>query len=187
MGAKGTIVAFSGAIGTGKSKISAALSQRLHWPRTSFGDYVRSYAQANGKDPEDRATLQALGQALVLTDVDSFVENVLRQVEWRERGNLILDGLRHVEVRQALLQQLRDVAVLKLVHVTVDEDTRLERAGERGIEQRMLSRYDQDLTEAQMSRIVPPYADLILDGTLPVEMAITMIVTKLGLPAYEPA
>ena len=119
-------------------------------------------------------------------DVDGFVANVLRQVEW-QRGNLILDGLRHVEVRQALLQQLRDVAVLKLVHVTVDEDTRLERAGERGIEQRMLSRYDQDLTEAQMSRIVPPYADLILDGTLPVEMATNIIVSKLGLPAYEPA
>lgn len=187
MGAKGTVIAFSGAIGTGKSKISTALGQRLHWPRTGFGDYVRSYARANGKDPDDRATLQALGQALVLTDVDGFVAKVLSQVEWMESGNLILDGLRHVEVRQALLQQLRDVAVLKLVHVTVDEDTRLERAGERGIEQRMLSRYDQDLTEAQMSRIVPPYADLILDGTLPVEMSITMIVSKLGLRAYEPA
>lgn len=183
----GTVVAFSGAIGVGKSSLSRALQERLGWPRVSFGQYVRDYAAANGKDADDRATLQQLGQALVLTNVAGFVAGVLGQVDWRSGGNLILDGLRHVEVRQALLHELGADFTLKLVHVSVDEDTRQQRAQENGIEQRMLSRYDQDLTEAQMARIMPPYADLVIDGTLPPRMAMDMIVARLGLRQFEAA
>src|SRR5258708_6747088 len=101
----GTVVALAGAIGSGKSVLSHRVSERLHWPRISFGDYVRKIAERNRRDAGDRSVLQQLGQALVVTNVEDFVDKVLAEANWRERGNLILDGLRHVEVRQVLIER----------------------------------------------------------------------------------
>ena len=181
------VVAFSGPIGAGKSGISKALADSLGWPRISFGDYVRDYALKNGRDAEDRGTLQALGQLLVLADAEGFVRDVLKTKQWT--CGLVLDGLRHVEIRQALLQELKDSgAVLRLVYVDVDEDTRQERAlNDKRIERRMLSAYDQDLTEAQVPRIVPAYADLRIDGTLPIPALVDRIIDKLQLKSLQPA
>src|ERR1700730_2880620 len=82
-GPMGVVVAFSGPIGAGKSTISQKVADTLHWPRVSFGDYIKKIAQENGEDPENRAVLQRLGQALVLADVDDLVNQVLNQREWR--------------------------------------------------------------------------------------------------------
>lgn len=185
MSENGTVIAFAGAIGSGKSTVSKKLAELTGFPIVSFGQYVRNFAESNGYDPEDRAVLQRLGQALVLQDVDKFVANVLNQVpDWKERGkNLIVDGLRHVEVRHALLHLLNGEANLKLVVVKVDEDTRQERATtDKAIEPRLLSRYDQDLTEAQITRILPAYKDLEVDGSLPTEMAAREVMRKFQLP-----
>ena len=181
------VVAFSGPIGAGKSGISKALADRLGWAWIGFGSYVRDYARENDRDAEDRGTLQALGQALVLADATDFVRKVLRSKTWR--CGLVLDGLRHVEVRQALLEELKNWdAILRLVYVEVDEDTRQERArNDKKIERRMLSAYDQDLTEAQVPRIVPAYADLKIDGTLPIPALVDTIIGKLQLRSLQPA
>lgn len=177
----GTVLAFAGAIGVGKSSLSKQVQAVLGWPRVSFGDYVRKVAEKNGQDPNDRAVLQRLGQALVRVDVDDFVDRVLKEADWRARGNLVIDGLRHAEVRHALLQKIQPSA-LKVVFVKVDEDTRQERAErEKDIEPRMLSRYDQDITEAQIPRIIPEYADLEIDNTLPLHVAATEVTKRLGL------
>ena len=52
------------------------------------------------------------------------------------------------------------------VYVSVDPLRREEDAKNRGIAEQMLYRYDRDLTEAQLARILPAYADLKVDGTL---------------------
>jgi cytidylate kinase len=186
----GVVVAFSGPIGAGKSTISQKVADTLHWPRVSFGDYIKKIAQENGEDPENRAVLQRLGQALVLADVDDLVNQVLNQREWRNakgEGNLVVDGLRHAEVRHALVQKIRP-NLLKHVFVTIDEDTRQQRVREEDhIEPRILMRYDQDITEAQIPRVLREYKDIEVSGKLPASIAAREVVAKLNLsPSPSP-
>lgn len=177
----GIVLAFSGPIGAGKSTISLKVAELLRWPRVSFGEYVQKVAKENNQDPSDRTVLQRLGQALVLSDVDSFVESVLNQREWRTEGNLVVDGLRHAEVRHALMQKIKP-SVLKHVYVTVDEDTRQQRVREEDkVEPRLLMRYDQDITEAQIPRIIREYKDIEVSGKLPSQIAAKEIVSRLGI------
>lgn len=180
----GTVIAFSGPIGAGKSTISQKVADLLGWPRVSFGEYVQKVARESGQDQNDRTVLQRLGQALVVSDVDGFVEEVLNQQPWRANhgdGNLVIDGLRHAEVRHALIHKIKP-NVLKHVFVTVDEDTRQQRVREEDrIEPRLLMRYDQDITEAQIPRVIREYKDIEVDGKLPREIAAREIISRLGL------
>jgi cytidylate kinase len=180
----GAVIAFSGPIGAGKSTISQKVSELLSWPRVSFGEYVQKVARENGQDPADRAVLQRLGQALVLADVDGFVDEVLKGKAWRDakgQGNLVVDGLRHAEVRHALVQKIRP-NILKHVYVTVDEDTRQQRVLEEDrVEPRLLMRYDQDITEAQIPRIIREYKDIEVSGKLPPLIAAREVIARLGL------
>jgi len=73
--------------------------------------------------------------------------------------------------------------VLKHVFVTVDEDTRQQRVrDEDKIEPRVLMRYDQDITEAQIPRIIREYKDIEINGKLPGDIAARQVVARLGLP-----
>jgi len=182
----GVVIAFSGPIGAGKSTISQKVADLLRWPRVSFGEYIAKVAADNGQNPRDRTVLQRVGQALVLADVDGLVDNVLKQADWRKEGNLIVDGLRHAEVRHALLQKIAP-SRLKHVYVTVDEDTRQQRVLEEDkVEPRILMRYDQDITEAQIPRILREYKDVEVNGKLPPQIAARELVTRLGLDPLPP-
>lgn len=178
----GIVIGFAGAIGSGRSKVSRAVAEVLAWPRVSFGDHIRRLAQENGENPDDRTVLQRLGQALVMTNVEEFVRSVLSENEnWRPSGNLVVDGVRHVEVRWSLLTQVKPSA-FKLVYVTVDEPTRRQRAEEEwNIPGPQLIRYDQELTEAQIPRILRAYADLAIDSSLPVTIAAQQVTSRLGV------
>ncbi|TGR10473.1 hypothetical protein EN833_13130 [Mesorhizobium sp. M4B.F.Ca.ET.190.01.1.1] len=167
------VLAFSGGLGAGKSSLTKALSERLGWPRASFGDHVRTLALENGLDSKDRAVLQQLGQALVLTNVEGFVDGVLGRAG--EAPNLILDGVRHVEVLFILREKLQEK--VKLVHLEAPSDVRQERYLQReAVERRLLARYEQDITEAQIARILPQYADLTVDATLPLSFQVEKVV-----------
>ena len=174
----GTVVTLSGAIGTRRSDIALAIAGRLGWRRVKFSDYIRS--RLEGAADDDRRMLQKVGQELVQTDVEGFVAGVLAQADGWVRGeNLVVDGLRHAEVRLALLNAIRPSA-LYYVHVEVDEPTRQSTAESvRGIQERLLYRYDQDLTEAQLPKILPAYADQIVDGSLPAGMVAQKVVSRL--------
>ena len=177
------MLAFSGAIASGKSEICRQTAEKLGWPYVGFGAYIREYAQAQGKNPRDRDLLQRLGQLFVQSDLQAFVNNVLNQAkDWKEKDGIIVDGLRHAEVRL----QLKTIAEgagfsFKHIHIELDDDSRQDRAKSRQIEPAMLARYDSDLTEAQMSRILPAYADLRLDGLLPPSLMIDEVFRKFEL------
>lgn len=176
----GTVVTLSGAIGTRRSDIAVALAEQLAWRRVKFSDYIKSHLQGAGGTPEDRRMLQKVGQDLVQTDVEGFVASVLAQAEgWKGGQDLVVDGLRHTEVRLALLNAIKP-STLYYVHVEVDEPTRQSTAESvRGIQERLLYRYDQDLTEAQLPKILPAYADQIVDGSLPAGLVAERVVARL--------
>lgn len=180
----GIALAFSGAIGSGKSSVSGELQRILGWPRVSFGDFVRKQATAMGRDATDRTVLQNLGQALVVSDLEGFVRDVLGQEPgWADADGIIIDGLRHSEVREELIRQVHP-KVLKLVMITVDEDARLARARkEKAIESFELSRYDQDVTEAQIRRTLPDFADLQIENGSSPSAAAEAVVHRLHLRA----
>lgn len=157
-----------------------ALAKRVGWDRVKFSTFIASRLAEEGAKLNDRRLLQKLGQELVQTDVESFVAGVLAQApNWQRGGNLIVDGLRHAEVRLALLNAIRPSS-LHYVHVEVDEVTRQDTAETvRGIQERLLYRYDQDLTEAQLPKILPAYADQIVDGSLPANIVAEKVFSRL--------
>jgi hypothetical protein len=162
----GVIIVLSGAIGSRRAELAEKLEERLHWPRVKFSDYIKQRMQADGDDPEDRALLQEYGQRLVQNHLKAFVEGVLAMVPgWEVNGNLIVDGLRHVEVLLTL-RELIDGPTVFYVHVKPDPLKREPAARDRGINEQDMYRYDRALSEAQMNRILPAYADLEVDGSL---------------------
>jgi Fic family protein len=154
------LIAFTGSIGAGTSTLSQRVADLLGWPRVKFSDHIREVAAERGNDPNDLNVLQTIGQSLVLDELENFVEAVLSKAEWRKDGNLIVDGLRHIEVRTEMLRQIGTVP-LHVVHLALPLP---ERAQNSGLAEIRLGQHDSELSEAQLDRILPQYANLILDG-----------------------
>ncbi|MDP4006393.1 AAA family ATPase [Methylobacterium sp. NEAU K] len=174
----GFVIAISGGIGAGKTALAEKLAEALHADRVSFGREVRRYAEENGENPKDRSVLQQLGQALVLTQCNQFVERVLAQRPQPRSEHLIVEGVRHVEVLMELKRQL-DSKSVHLVHVVTPGSTREQRVMERDdVERRLVARYDNDITEAQVSRILPQYASLTVNGELPIVLQVAQVMQK---------
>lgn len=183
----GVVIILSGAIGSRRAELAEKLQDRLHWPRVKFSDYIKQRIQADGDDPEDRALLQEYGQRLVQNHLTGFVEGVLAMAPgWEVDGNLIVDGLRHVEVLLKL-RELIDGPNVLYVHVKPDPLKREPAAQARGLHEQDMYRYDRALSEAQMNRILPAYADLEIDGSLGFGLNIQDIERHLKDLGVEPA
>lgn len=176
------VIALSGGIGAGKTDLAERLAATLDADRVSFGREVREFAERNQRNQNDRAVLQELGQAMVLTDCEGFVRRVLAQRDEggrQRKPGLIVEGVRHVEVFKELGRQLGDRTV-HLVHISTPEATREKRVMDRdNVERRVVARYDNDITEAQVPRILPQYAALTLNGDLPLELQVATVEKKL--------
>jgi hypothetical protein len=170
----GVVIVLSGAIGSRRSELAEKLQQRLHWPRVKFSDYIKQRIEAEGDSPNDRLLQQQYGQRLVQNHLRTFVEGVLAMApNWQaDGGNLIVDGLRHVEVLLVMKELLADDFDIFYVHVKPDPLQRESGARERGINEQDMYRYDRALSEAQMNRILPAYADLEVDASLGIGLAI---------------
>lgn len=182
----GLVLAFSGAIGSGKSSVTKELAAKLGYPRVSFGEHVRDVVTSEGLDPTDRSVLQEVGQRLVQTKLQEFVSDVLARANWREDGYVIIDGLRHAEVLMELKRQA-EPHPFRLVHIRVDEDARQERLVVRkGLDPRLAQRYDEHITEAQIREIIPQYADRIIDGNQPLDRVVCQVIDFVQGIASDP-
>src|SRR6478609_5730788 len=94
----GLVVCFSGRIGSGKTSVTDALSNALGWPKAGFGDYLRERIKREGGDSTSRQALQDLGQSLVDSDADGFCADVISSASFVPGGNLVLEGIRHVDI-----------------------------------------------------------------------------------------
>jgi dephospho-CoA kinase len=124
------VVAIAGKIGSGKTTITKSLAKLLQWPRAGFGDYVRAVARKRGES-QAREHLQELGTQLLRNDPREFCKAVISSAEWRPGEGLIIDGLRHAETI-GIIRELVSPAVLKIVLISVPEETRFQRLKERG-------------------------------------------------------
>lgn len=184
----GVVIVLSGAIGSRRSELADKLAARLHWPRVKFSDYIKERIGEAGDDPEDRLLQQQYGQRLVQNQLKLFVEGVLAMNDgWQADGNLVIDGLRHVEVLLMLKEVLPPPPATRLyyVHVRPDPLKRESGARDRGIQEQDMYRYDQALSEAQMNRILPAYADLEVDASLGIGLNVQDIeqhLREIGVP-----
>ncbi|MXG88422.1 AAA family ATPase [Nocardioides flavescens] len=93
----------SGTMGSGKSSVAHVLQDDYLFSTCSFGDLVRAEATARQLDSASRTVLQDLGQELLA--VHGPAGWVARLVTGRAEP-LVVDGVRHVSVQEALKQRL---------------------------------------------------------------------------------
>lgn len=173
---KATVVGFAGRKKSGKTTISQAVAEALHWQQASFGDYVRHVASQRGLDATSLPVLQDLGQALIDEGWPQFCKELLRHAEWLPGTGLIVDGIRHVEAAQHLTTLVTPMP-FKLIYVSTDDAVLHERRGIDNASQ--YAALEHHSTEAQVATLLRDSADFTVDGTLPIENLVADIVASI--------
>lgn len=122
-------IAIAGPIGAGKTTLAALLSTQLGWPRTAYGDLLRSIAMSRGL-PASRSCLQQLGTEVIAGGWDAFTALLLQQATRTAGQGLIVDGLRHREAASALAAAVRPWPTY-LIFLDIPPGVGLERAARR--------------------------------------------------------
>jgi dephospho-CoA kinase len=162
------VLGFAAPIKGGKTAISTIVAQKLGAPWVSFGGYVRRLAQ-DRKLEITREGLQDLEDELIRQDVRAFCLNVLKQQPCRPGIPLVIDGVRHIEVLNALAEILAPTPAY-LIYVKVDRATQARRLEHDELRHnKPLAELEQHPTELQVRSMLPDRASLILDGTRPLE------------------
>lgn len=164
------IVALAGLSKSGKSSLASELAVALDWPVIGFGNYVRHVARERAK-PLDIPTLQELGQSMVEKDPRRFVEAVLEFGGLASVDNAILDGLRHVEILDALESVVAPESVI-VVHVNTALDELRRRHQRDGSDlDRMLAAPSEQQIQSRLSA----RATLVVDGAKPIAAAVQQV------------
>jgi dephospho-CoA kinase len=158
----------SGRTGAGKTALTKLLASRFGFPRTSFGDAVRSIAAAEQADPSDKAVLQKIGQRLVDDGAELLCRRVLDSIP-SDAGAAFVEGLRHKRVL-SIIKHMADSRPVKLIHVDLDRETRIERLMEnRGWTTEQCDLYDSDPTEAELDGVLRAEADFLIENNGKIE------------------
>ena len=160
----GLVVCFSGRIGSGKTSITQILSTALGWPRAGFGDYLRARIAQEGGDPDSRQALQDLGQSLVDADPDGFCLDVLKSAYFQPGGNLLLDGIRHVDIKNRITRLVAPSRTI-LIHLTLDDAELLRRIKSRPQGSGDLARAQTHRVESELVSSLPQIADRVVDAS----------------------
>lgn len=164
------LLCFAGAIGSGKSSVSTAVADALGWPRTGFGDYLRSELRHIGGDPSSREALQKLGQERVEANPATFCSDVLSAGGYTPNINFVIDGIRHTDIL-AVLRHLATPADTRLIFLEAEESTRALRVQKRPDGQDF-KRASQHLVEAELRDELPAAADAIINSEQDLELVV---------------
>lgn len=164
----GLVVSFAGEIGSGKTSVSRRISDTLGWPRVGFGDYLRQELAKRGEDTSNRATLQDFGQSLVASDPDGFCCSVLSSVAFVPGNNLLLDGIRHVNI-QSIIRRIVMPSETKLIFLAADPTERHNRILRRSSDHDDLHYTEAHPVEAELRTSLPAIADAIVDASLDID------------------
>jgi len=189
MKSKPIVLGLAGKIASGKSTLSASFAKEVGWPYVSFGDYVRSVARQRGLDDSQREILQQIGASLVEQDCEGFCRAVLRQAPWQPGEPLVIDGIRHLQVKQ-VLEKIVAPSDFILTYISVDEQIRRQRLHNEGIDDpARIERIESASTEEQVKVELPRVADFILNGAEPLPKLVEelkAISTSLSLKNDDP-
>lgn len=175
----GTVVGFSGGIGSGKTSLSQAVAEELDCPWVSFGDYVRKVAADRGYG-QDRESLQVVGESLVHEGWPRFCLAVLNQAPWKPGQDLIIDGVRHAEGVRTL-RSLVKPSLFRLIGISLDATGRWAReGGDAHVDELAIQSIEAHSTEAEVQPRVMPMADLVLDGARPLNELVREVVNWLA-------
>jgi hypothetical protein len=156
------IIAISGASGSGKSTSARSLASALDGQIGSFGDYVRCLA-LDRQEKSDRRSLQNIGEEVVRRNPAGFVAGFLKWLAPTKKRDLILDGVRHLSVDQALRAWAETEGLDYFrVHILLPDATRAAR--KVGVEATMLTEFDSHPVEREVLTTLRETADLVLDG-----------------------
>jgi dephospho-CoA kinase len=159
------VLCFAGQIGSGKSSVSEAVATALNWRRTGFGDYVRRELSRRGGDPNSRIELQTLGQTLVEADPRDFCRQVLSAGGFQPGGNIVVDGIRHVDIFE-ILKALAAPSEGRLLFLNAATANRIERVNARS-DSADFERASEHHVEAELRDTLPERADAIIDADRP--------------------
>jgi dephospho-CoA kinase len=169
------VLGFSGRIASGKTTISQRVSNQLCWPRTSFGDFVRSAAIKAGGNAESRPVLQQFGEMLIAGGWQNFCENVLAAAEWQPTNPLVIDGIRHVEAVNCLTAIVAPLPFV-LVYIAIDEHLRTRRARNRDCSTAVEESHS---TECAVTGTLQGIAHLVVDGSSAVDAVVADVISFL--------
>jgi hypothetical protein len=156
------LLCFSGQIGSGKSSVSTAVAEALGWRRTGFGDYLRSEIARLGGDPNDRKSLQDLGQARVDVNPAAFCRDVLLFGGFQPGDDFVIDGIRHVSIFE-LLARLSHPNEARLLFLAAGVVARNARVGVRS-DAEDFARASAHRVEEELRRALPERANGIVDA-----------------------
>jgi dephospho-CoA kinase len=173
------VLCFSGRMGSGKSSVTKVVADALQWQRVSFGDYVRNCVSSAGGDPESRETLQDFGQRLATNDPDGFCRAVLQSREFAAGANLVVDGIRHVDIYARISRMVAPSKAI-LLYLTVDDvelQRRIEARQEKVLE---IQRAERHNVESDVVSSLAGMADLIVDASPPANQIARTIIQSLS-------
>jgi|SRR5579859_1238230 len=173
---KTKILSFAGQIGSGKSTISKQVADKLGWKRVGFGDFLRGQVIVRGLAPQSRSTLQNLGQEFINRGWRPFCSQVLETAGWIPGENLVVDGIRHVEALDTLLE-LTHPSDGKLVYITTAESMRMQRIATRDSEKNLAA--ESHPMETEGYSLLPTRADLLIDNSSSVAQTVEKIIDAL--------
>lgn len=168
------VVCFSGKIGSGKSSVLTAISDKLHWKRTGFGEYLRAEIAKAGGDPSSREALQDMGRRLVESDPDGFCRAVLAYGDYQAGDNLFVDGVRHVDIFN-ILKRIAAPADVRLIFLSVTYDVQRSRVTTRR-DSDDLDRAIGHTVEFDLAESLPLRADAIIDADQPFDAVVASCV-----------
>ena len=181
----GFVACFSGRIGSGKTSITQILSTALGWPRAGFGDYLRARIAREGGDPNSRQVLQDLGQSLVDTDPDGFCLDVFKSAKFQPGGNLLLDGIRHVDIKNRIAALVAPSRTI-LIHLTLDDAELLKRVESRSQGNVDLARAEKHRVKSELVNSLPQIADRVVDANLSIQALARNLLSVIGEFGVEP-
>jgi len=160
------VVGLAGAIGSGKTTISASIAEALHWPRVSFGDFVRAEARRRNLDDTSREVLQGLGEVLIAEGWNAFCAKVVNQAMWQPGQSLVVEGIRHAAAVHTLRALVAPVPFV-LIFLNADEETRRARLQQRGTVGDQQQIMEAHSTEIEVATHLPNLADVLIQADKP--------------------
>jgi adenylate kinase family enzyme len=177
------VLGFASRMGSGRRELSKRVATALALPRVSFGEYIRAEASRRGLS-QSREVLQEIGESLVRDDCNGFCRAVLNQADWKPGESLVVDGIRHKQVEE-ILEEMVKPSLLLTVFLDVDDRLRFTRlptadlfivnGEEETFRQSEIERVDAHSTEAQVKRLLPSTADLVVKGGEPTDTLISKL------------